>query len=253
MKTLILITAVMLFSINLYSTPPDSCLRMICNNDIHFDPDLGQYVGASNPDSVMIDICIGSNTYNKLFAKRYFTLQFHENYYPFDSVMKPYTIHSVSDISSSKADFKLIFQQLENQFGIIYFQGEIYEELDSNFYRNPGCRLFFADYQDVEEIVETFSLSIDTLKWMDYGNRAKMPASVNDSSNEIFLFPNPVSDFLMIRGLDEYQVQPISIFNTFGQKLYEGDLKEQIDVSSLIPGVYFIQVYNSMHKFIVVR
>ncbi|TAL70664.1 MAG: hypothetical protein EPN82_01705 [Bacteroidetes bacterium] len=89
--------------------PQDSCLKMMWPNDYDVLTNTGSY----NPDSIKTDSCDGSPTFGKQFAKGYFMLQFQPYYYPFDKVLKPDTIKEVSDISISKNDLKLEFQQLE--------------------------------------------------------------------------------------------------------------------------------------------
>lgn len=254
MKKLILILALLFISNSLFSTPQDSCLKMIWGDDeVYYDTEFHHWVGSSNPDSVRVDSCIGSPTYGKLFAKRYFDLQFHPNYYPFDTVLKPDTIKGVSDISNSKADFKIILQQLEAQFGTIYFLGRPDEEIDTIFYGNPGCRIFFADYQDIDEIVGTFSLSIDTLKWMAYGNRAKMPVSVGDLTQEekpVIIFPNPVRNFLELKVLSGVAFSELYIHNFQGDTVLYTEFREKIDLSFLPSGIYFLKLGNYTYKFI---
>jgi hypothetical protein len=253
MKTLILITALMLLSINLYSSPQDSCLKMICNNDIHWDTETGSYQGASNPDSVMIDTCTGSTTYKKRFAKKEFIIQFPENYYPFDSIMKPYTIHRVSDISSSKPDFKIQLQQLESQYGTIYFQGQLYEEVDSNFYGNPGCRMFFANYQDPEEIIAVFKANIDSLKEIVYTFRYGFPMSIKNNNhieNIPIISPNPVKDFIELKAFNNTTHEKIYIYNLYGQIIFSSEFKELINVTNLPKGLYFLKIGNKSYKFI---
>ena len=121
---------------------------------------------------------------------------------------------------------------------------------------------------EIEKKIFAYEFELDTIvnshEFLEYINKVvELPCdyacepqfiigsvAIEGSIGNIDIFPNPVSDFLMIRSLDESQFQSISIFNTFGQKLYEGDLKEQIDVSSLTPGVYFIRIGDKVEKFV---
>ncbi len=66
MKTLFFLFAMMLFSINLYSAPPDSCLKY------YFEIDDTTFF---NPDSVMVDSCDGSPTFGVYYGKKYFLLE----------------------------------------------------------------------------------------------------------------------------------------------------------------------------------
>jgi ABC-type transport system substrate-binding protein len=225
---------------------------MICNNDYHLDPD-GYHVGAYNPDSVRVDSCMGSPTYGKLFAKRYFYLQFQPNYYPFDEVLKPEAIKTVAEISSSKADLKMKFQQLEVQFGTIYFQGLINDYPDTSVLQNPRIRLFFAEYNDIQEVVDTILIKIDTLKSIFYENLAKQPVSVNDSQNElndILIYPNPVNNILKLNIQSGHSFSKLLFYNLQGIEVLSTEIKEQIEISHLPRGVYFLKYGNKTYKFI---
>jgi hypothetical protein len=250
MKTLILITTMMLLSINLYSSPPDSCLKMIWSNDY----DNLTQTGAYNPDSVKVDSCLGSQTFGKHFAKRYFYMQFYKNYYPFDNVLKPDSIKSVEDISNSKPALKLIFQQLETQFGAIYFQGLINDYPDTIVLQNPRVRLYFSEYQDIQLVIASINAQVDTLKAIYYENREINPVSVEELTDnqdgKVLIFPSPVKNILNLKFLTSDVTQIISIYSLQGQKVYETEYKEQINVSSLQPGIYFLKYKNKNYKFI---
>jgi hypothetical protein len=249
MKTFLIISAFIFLSIDLHSNPPDSCLRMILNNDY----DNYTQTGACNPDSVRVDSCSGSTTYKKLFAKKYFYLNFKVNNYPFDYQLKPDSIKRVSDISDSKPELKAKFQQLENQFGTIYIQGRLYEAVDSEFWKNPGCRMFFDNYQNIEEILNVFTSNIDSLRVILYRNRALIPLDVEEigeNENNIQIYPNLVENILNLKSLPSSSMDRISIFNLIGLKIYESEYKEQIDVSNLHPGMYFIKIGNKVEKFV---
>ena len=253
MKTFFLLLAMLILSINLHANPPDSCLKMIMNNDIHWDPDKGSYVGNSNPDSVMIDTCVGSATFNKRFATRYFILNFKENNFPFDNQLEPNSIKGVSDISTSQPELKAQFQQLEVQFGIIFFQGQEYKEVESDFWLNPGCRLLFDKYQNLDEIISVFSDIIDSLRNIIYYSRYGSPTSAINSlnkTNTANIYPNPVNNILEINLTENETPKFISIYNIYSQIVYSSEFKDQIDASFLPSGMYFLKLGNHTYKFI---
>ena len=252
MKMILTILALLIFSISLNATPPDSCLKMFCPNDtIQAEP---PFTGRnSNPDSVKVDSCIGSPTYGKLFANRYFYLNFKVNNFPFDYQLKPDTIKKVSDVSTSKPELKAQFQQLESQYGTIFFQGRPEEEVDSEFWKNPGLRISFSNYQDIEVILDVFTSNIDSLNEIMYLNQAVIYVSVDENveiSNDIQLYPNPVKDILDLISLTSSSMDRISIYNLNGLKVLESNYTEQINVSELQPGIYFIRCGNKTYKFI---
>ena len=59
--------------------------------------------------------------------------------------------------------------------------------------------------------------------------------------------PNPAMDFIKIN--QEFQSR-IQIFSLIGLKVLDIDFKEEIDVSILAPGVYFVKVGDNIKKFI---
>jgi hypothetical protein len=227
---------------------------MICNNDIHWDTETGSYQGAYNPDSVMVDTCTGSNTYNKRFAKKYFILQFSQFFYPFDTILKPHIIKTVNEISNSKPNLKIQFKQMESLYGTIYFQGNLNEYPDDSTLINPVLRLYFESNQNTDEIISTFKKNIDSLNDVIYQGRYGIPISdVVDSKNNIIsllIYPNPVNDIIIFQGFKDKQRLQFSILNIIGQKLFESELTEQIDVSYLKSGVYFLRIGNMNYKFV---
>jgi hypothetical protein len=75
---------------------------------------------------------------------------------------------------------------------------------------------------------------------------------VNESKNTtdlIYINPNPVSDFLYIKSLKENPFDKIQIFSTLGIKVFESELIEKIDVSNLSLGLYIIKIGNKINKF----
>jgi hypothetical protein len=67
--------------------------------------------------------------------------------------------------------------------------------------------------------------------------------SINDiKAAEVALFPNPVTDFLNIQGI---QPQKIELYNLQGKKIksISADL-ERIDMRELSPGMYFVKLYG---------
>ncbi len=65
------------------------------------------------------------------------------------------------------------------------------------------------------------------------------PNSVIDLNEEsdLFVFPNPATEFLRIEG----DGSAVSIYNILGVKMIDSESNSDIDVSGLVPGVYFIR------------
>jgi hypothetical protein len=167
--------------------------------------------------------------------------------------MKPDSIKRVSDISSSKPELKAQFQQLESQFGTIYLKGQPYEEIDSEFWLNPGCRIYFDNYQNIDDVIAIFTSTIDSLSDIHYVNRAIILVSVdelNRNIKNINIYPNPVKNTLDLSVLKLSFFEIIAIFNLNGLKVMESEYKEQINISDLQPGIYFLKFGNKIYKFI---
>lgn len=70
------------------------------------------------------------------------------------------------------------------------------------------------------------------------------------------IYPNPTDNQLFVQIGDEYNNYQYRIYNLAGQTLQQGVLEQEIDVSNLVNGVYFINIrheskaINLNHKFI---
>jgi len=231
--------------------PPDSCLKMYCDNDW----DQLTQKGSVNPDSVRVDSCENSPTYGKLFAKKYFILQFQPYYYPFDKVLKPDTIKRVADISIKYSEFKTRLEQLEDTTGTIYFQGLINDYPDSSVLGNPGIRMFFEKYQECEYIMNYLKDNIDSLDFIIYDLRAtsglvSIYDITNTDSDTIILYPNPVINNLFLENIAKEKKGIIEIYSFNGRRLLKTEFSERIDISFLSSGIYLLKCNNKIYKFI---
>lgn len=80
------------------------------------------------------------------------------------------------------------------------------------------------------------------------------------SSAQISLFPNPVKDLLSIRLEDnDYEHWKMKVYHLSGAVVTQGVLSPELNVSSLVNGIYFLEVVNVrtgtrvMEKFVVQR
>jgi hypothetical protein len=164
---------------------------MIVKNN-YWSDSLGNYGGSSNPDSIKIDTCSGSPTFQHKFAKRMFVVNFPRNFFLFDHVLDTNEVKGVSDIDSSHLSTLNRFLGLQDTFGIIYFKGLPLKESDSLFMLNPSVLMYFQDYQDVNYITEHFTLTIDSVHVVEfisgYGTGCIVPKDKAMESN------NPITD-----------------------------------------------------------
>ena len=75
------------------------------------------------------------------------------------------------------------------------------------------------------------------------------PFTTNTAANETTLaepkiYPNPTSGQLFIDIEDDIENYSYRIYNIAGQALQEGNLQQHIEVSSLVNGIYFINIYH---------
>lgn len=104
---------------------------------------------------------------------------------------------------------------------------------------------------DTSLFVEGSTLLIDNL-YIDE------PVSINDYNHDdlkskIFIYPNPAKEFIYI-DLAENKLQncAVKLFDLKGSIVIESVLrsdKNKINVSSLSPGIYFIEISNGLQKF----
>jgi hypothetical protein len=78
--------------------------------------------------------------------------------------------------------------------------------------------------------------------------------SMTAISNQVEIYPNPASDFIILNNLNE-ETQ-IEIFNLSGKKLEERlyTKRSRLDIRNLARGIYFIRIsgtkYSGVHKFV---
>ncbi|MFK7776089.1 MAG: alpha/beta hydrolase-fold protein [Saprospiraceae bacterium] len=70
--------------------------------------------------------------------------------------------------------------------------------------------------------------------------------SINNTfTNSIQVFPNPTSDYLFIRGIENFENHSIEIYHSSGQLVSRAKLQnDQIDLQNLPKGFYYIKISN---------
>lgn len=62
-------------------------------------------------------------------------------------------------------------------------------------------------------------------------------------SNNISIFPNPADNILTIKANSSNDIEEVSLYNNFYEKVYQGFLLDNIiDISSFLPGMYILEV-----------
>jgi hypothetical protein len=74
--------------------------------------------------------------------------------------------------------------------------------------------------------------------------------STRIKGNEIFIYPNPTSDYIYLNSQSKAEITKIKIFSVLGVKMMEADYNDKIDVSELPTGVYFLKYNSRFYKFV---
>ena len=79
----------------------------------------------------------------------------------------------------------------------------------------------------------------------------KRPNAVNENANELqfSISPNPFTDHLSISYFSNHQIVYLNIYDILGQLVYQSSLNsdnntEFIDFSELLPGTYFVKLFD---------
>jgi hypothetical protein len=82
--------------------------------------------------------------------------------------------------------------------------------------------------------------------------KATNPLSIESYNNileDVFVYPNPTSNYVNIGDLKDIIIQNLSVYNLQNQFLFETD-DDKIDISSLPSGIYFIKVKTNNGEII---
>ncbi len=113
---------------------------------------------------------------------------------------------------------------------------------------------YYADgYQQQRNGVKIDSIVTPTPTGLRHGRDEILEATfncplainnVNTTKNEVFIYPNPASDYLVVEGIAHKKLD-FSIFNIMGQSVKTGKLENntsKINIANLNSGIYFIQL-----------
>ena len=91
--------------------------------------------------------------------------------------------------------------------------------------------------------------SMDNMPYIELDLDITKPSRVDEVSdiNFVHIFPNPVTDILHISG--DYSGQQVRIYSPEGFKVYEAEFKNEIGLSKLPVGIYFMRVRDKIAKF----
>ena len=113
------------------------------------------------------------------------------------------------------------------------------EQIVSSQVNNTTC--VFADdiNGDGKMDVLASSYSLDEIIWFE--NRG--PLGIEENTNNFFsIYPNPTNGVLNIKSATS--ITEITVYNNLGQLLFTSEEKNQIDISSLSQGIYFLKIQD---------
>ncbi len=123
---------------------------------------------------------------------------------------------------------------LDTKIGDLIFGGRVTKDLS-----------FFNGKLDD---IGIWNRALDSIEIQNLYNSNSAGLNPSKSINTIVLYPNPVKDVLTIQGIkDETQFQ---ITNTIGQVFIQGKFHNQIDVSKINSGIYFLKTELGTQKFV---
>ena len=89
----------------------------------------------------------------------------------------------------------------------------------------------------------------DTWDYVGSHSTTAAPLSINDLDLiEIDIYPNPADDKIYFKGLSDYA--NINILNLLGQTVLKANTKDYIDISTIEPSVYIIEISSDSDKVI---
>ncbi|QQX76626.1 MULTISPECIES: T9SS type A sorting domain-containing protein [Aequorivita] len=111
------------------------------------------------------------------------------------------------------------------------------EQIVSSQVDNTTC-VFADDFNDDGKMdVLASSYSLDEIIWFE--NRGPLGTEEN-TTNLFSIYPNPTNGFLNIKSATP--LSEITVYNNLGQLLFISQKKNQVDISILSKGIYFVKI-----------
>ncbi|MGA2298639.1 MAG: aryl-sulfate sulfotransferase [FCB group bacterium] len=164
------------------------------------------------------------------------------------------------------SDFSYIYpyRWVYSQYGITNINGKIIFKLNSikNTEDPRNMAIYKRDIESIgifKELNTTYDSTLGeiTANFTGFGEftigskRITSVKNINEINNQIIIFyPNPVSDKIKFSD-NRYKGYNYSIISLMGETISEGIIKyDNIEISNLCPGFYFLKIGNEMIKFI---
>lgn len=245
MKYLILLLAFAGLSFSAYS---QNCLKLLPNEE---------YNSWFNPDSVKIDTCTNSPTYEKWYSKYGYAFGI-LNYLFKPSPIQISARMTWQDIDSLYDTQRQQFEILEQKFGKFTIRRHEEHTNDSMHLAHPVFVIDFDNYNLVDSVVFYMKM-IDSilcpgLKNQPYATSVNFEQTEN-SYNKIQIISNTNNNLIVL--LPPYKIKKtliIDIFDLLGNQIqhlsvnYADEI--EINIGSIRAGMYFLRIDNKFFKFI---
>ena len=246
---LFLFAAGKLYAIN------DSCLKLLYPHD----PDNGFY----NLDSVMIDTCHNSSTYNDWYVKKYYAVLFELSARIFKINPFPKDTFVTWDfIDTSYIATRNGLKNIYDEYGHFIMRRIKYYISDSEAFRFPAVAIAFNEYlnyytlrEKFEKIDKVIEVRLESPTGFDFVEEN------NESSDAFKIFPNPAQNVLLLKIKEDTLLNnlKITILNNHGNVVLvylssqDNSMFIKLNISALPTGLYFCNFNNIVKPFIIYR
>ncbi|SMD33685.1 Por secretion system C-terminal sorting domain-containing protein [Reichenbachiella faecimaris] len=150
--------------------------------------------------------------------------------------------------ASKQLNHVLLEWQTASEINHDYFEiqrsadGKNFDGLDRISSHHNSTTINNYTWKDFDPIV---GQSYYRLKMVDYDGYTEFSPVVSSTSSNssLVLHPNPTSDFLNIQS--DIEVDHVALYNASGKEINLTVAKRQIDVSSLMPGIYMLKMISN--------
>lgn len=112
-----------------------------------------------------------------------------------------------------------------------------YQQTIATNFKSASCVMADDFNNDGKMDILASAFAADEIIWFEN----KGPLGIEENSESLFsLYPNPTNGLLNIKSITP--VSEITIYNNLGQFLFTSEEKDQVNISSLIKGIYFVKI-----------
>ena len=159
-------------------------------------------------------------------------------------------IHGMGFDTDNGASSDRIFKVFGTQnWGIIDFDNyaggtQNYQIPVGTFYTGNFDRLVFANDDDVDA---SGNATFSNIKIYESSNISTTEAITLDKTVPVLVYPNPASEKLYLENASNSEIK---VYNTYGQVVLEHKGTEELDISQLENGIYFLRTKDQFIRFI---